>query len=242
MHRFFEDFSSLYENKIFLNKNNIKHFNVLRIQTEEEFEVVIDTIIYIVKPLEITKNEIICAILSQNNDNNESNLKINLYQGLPKSDKLELIIQKCTELGITKIIPFTSSRTVVKWDEKKEKKKINRYQEIAESAAKQSKRAIIPEVALSVSFSQMLKDLENEYTIVAYENRGINLRDILKTIKQDEINIVIGPEGGFSESEIKSLEDINAKIVNLGDRILRTETAAIALTAMIQYEIGDINK
>ena len=241
MYRFFEDQSSVVNNQIMLSKDNSHHIKVLRIKDDEKFEVVVDGVVYLVKLLESDKNNSTCVILSQKKDENESNIKINLYQGLAKSDKLEWIIQKCTELGINTITPFTSSRTIVKWDGKKEKKKLTRYHDIAESAAKQSKISIIPAVNELLTFNEMVKDLEAKFVIVAYENRGYSLREVLTKNNFDEINIVIGPEGGFSEEEIEKLKSISAHIVNLGNRILRTETAAMALTAMIQYESGDIN-
>lgn len=241
MYRFFEDKSSLVNNQIILSKNNSHHIKVLRIKADEEFEVVVDGVVYQVKLLENDKNNSTCVILSHKKDENESNIKINLYQGLAKSDKLEWIIQKCTELGVNSIRPFTSSRTIVKWDQKKENKKLARYHEIAESAAKQSKRSIIPTVNESLTFNEMIKALEAKFVIVAYENRGYSLKEILTKNSLSEVNIVIGPEGGFSEEEIEKFESISAHIVNLGNRILRTETAAMALTAMIQYESGDIN-
>lgn len=241
MYRFFEDQSSVVNNQIILSKDNSHHIKVLRIKDDEKFEVVVDGVVYLVKLLENDKNNRTCVILSQKKDENESNIKINLYQGLAKSDKLEWIIQKCTELGINTITPFTSSRTIVKWDEKKEKKKLARYHDIAESAAKQSKRSIIPTVKESLTFNEMARDLEGKFVIVAYENRGYSLKEVLTKNSLSEVNIVIGPEGGFSEEEIEKLESISAHIVNLGNRILRTETAAMSLTAMIQYESGDIN-
>ena len=241
MYRFFEDQSSVVNNQIILSKDNSHHIKVLRIKDDEKFEVVVDGVVYLVKLLESDKNNSTCVILSQKKDENESNIKINLYQGLAKSDKLEWIIQKCTELGVSTIIPFTSSRTIVKWDRKKEKKQLARYHDIAESAAKQSKRSIIPTVKASLTFNEMARDLEGKFVIVAYENRGYSLKKVLTKNSLSEVNIVIGPEGGFSEEEIEKLESISAHVVNLGNRILRTETAAMALTAMIQYESGDIN-
>lgn len=241
MHRFFEDSSSIIEYKIYLNKSNSHHLSVLRITEDEEFEVVIDGFIYTAKISERNNNLIVCTVLSKRIGDNESKIKINLYQGLPKSDKLELIVQKCTELGVNSITPFVSSRTIVKWDSKKEIKKISRYNDISESAAKQSKRTLIPRVNESLSFNKMLSILKDKFVILAYENRGESLKDVLLNVKNDEINIIVGPEGGFSEDEIELFEGIEAKIINLGSRILRTETAAISLTAMVQYELGDIN-
>lgn len=241
MHRFFEYHSSLIEDKIYLQNNNVHHLNVLRISEDEEFEVVIDGIVYLVKIESLDKSSTICNIISKRKGENESNIKINLYQGLPKSDKLELIIQKCVELGINSITPFTSSRTIVKWDKKKEAKKLTRYQDIAESAAKQSKRTYIPEIKESVNFNQLCDVVGERYTILSYEDYGQTLKETILENDTEEFNIIIGPEGGFSEEEVKKLKEKGAKIVNLGNRILRTETAAIALTTMIQYEAGDIN-
>lgn len=240
MFRFFEDETSLQEDKILLNKSNLKHIKVLRIAEDEEIEIVINGIVYLSKLIDFN-GEKIADIISKRIDENESDIRINLYQGLPKSDKFEWIIQKTIELGVNEIVPFESERTIVKWDNKKEKKKLERYIEIAESAAKQSKRTYIPKVNRLLSFNEMLEELKNSYTILAYENRGNSLRDILQKDKPKEINIIIGPEGGFSEEEVEKFERIGANIVNLGKRILRTETAAIALISMIQYELGDIN-
>lgn len=239
MYRFFEEKENILEEKIYLSKENIHHLNVLRIEENEHFEIVNEGVVYEV----VMDNEDleIARIITKRKDQNESNIKINLFQGLPKQDKFEWIVQKCTELGVSTITPFSSSRTIVKWDDKKEKKKLLRYQEIAKSAAKQSKRSIIPTIESLISFNEMIEALENKFTILAYENRGYTLRKVLEENVSEEINIIIGPEGGFSEEEVKLFENYGAYIVNLGNRILRTETAAIALTTMIQYECGDIN-
>lgn len=241
MHRFFENSENLVNDTIIISKENINHINVLRIDENEEFEVVIDGVLYLVKIKEIDKNHAICGILSQKIDENESNITINLFQGLPKSDKLELIIQKVVELGVNSITPFESSRTIVKWDQKKETKKMSRYVEIIESASKQSKRSKIASMNGLLSFNQLVENIKENFTIVAYENRGISLKETISKNESSIFNIVVGPEGGFSEDEIEKLENAGAHIVNLGNRILRAETAAIALSAMLQYEAGDIN-
>lgn len=240
MFRFFEDYSSLKGNKIFLSEANLKHIKVLRMTQSEEFEIVIDGIVYLSK-LEEMEDNLIAKVISKKEDENESNIKINLYQGIPKSDKFEWIIQKSIELGVNEIIPFESQRTIVKWDSKKEKKKIIRFNEIAESASKQSKRSYIPKVRELLSFNEMLEELKGANIILAYEKFGRSLKDVLQKDNPTNLNIIIGPEGGFSEEEVSKFESIGANIVNLGNRILRTETAAIALISMIQYELGDIN-
>lgn len=247
MYRFFEDINSLDEKKIILSKENAHHMiSVLRMDEKENFEVVIDKKVYLCNLSSLDKQNATALIKDSYDDKNESNLKINLYQGLPKSDKLDLIVQKAVELGVSKIIPFESSRTVVKWDSKKEEKKIKRLEEIAHAAAKQAKRSVVPEIKKSISFKNLVNEMENGLSVIAYENRGKTLKEVLTEYKRDEenkeVNIVIGPEGGFSEEEVRAIEEKGAFSVHLGNRILRTETAAIALMAMIQYEIGDINE
>ena len=243
MFRFFENPSSLSGYKIALSKDNAHHITrVLRIRDDEDFEVVIEGIVYLVNISHRGKESIEAGIKDSWEDVNESRLQVHLYQGLPKSDKLELIIQKCIELGVSEITPFVSSRTIVKWDEKKEKKKLRRYEDIALAAAKQSKRGRLPRVNPVKSFKDLLDSVGDEFTIIAYENYGESLKETLKDFEGHKINIIVGPEGGFSEEEVRQIQLANARIVNLGKRILRTETAAIALTAMVQYEIGDINE
>lgn len=245
MYRFFENKSSIVEaeDKIILSKENAHHItNVLRMKDDEDFEVVIDQKVYLVNICHRDKSFVEVLIKDSWMDKNESKIKIKLYQGLPKSDKLELIIQKCIELGVYEITPFISSRTIVKWDDKKEEKKLKRYEDIALAAAKQSKRGLIPRVNPVMNFNKLLESIKDDFTIIAYENSGESLREVLGGFQADSINIIVGPEGGFSEDEVRQIHMANTKIVNLGNRILRTETAAIALTAMVQYEIGDINE
>lgn len=243
MFRFFEEKSSLSGNKIAISKENSHHItNVLRMRDDEDFEIVIDGFVYLVNICQRDKNFIQALIKDSWKDMNESKLKIHLYQGLPKFDKLELIIQKCIELGVYEITPFVSSRTVVKWDERKEEKKLKRFEEIALAAAKQAKRGIVPKINPVLNYEQMLDEIEGDFSIIAYEEKGERLKGICHENEGERINIIVGPEGGFSEEEVELAKKANAKVVNLGNRILRTETAAIALTAMVQYEIGDINE
>lgn len=175
-------------------------------------------------------------IIEENYQDTSLPIKIYLFQGLPKSDKMELIIQKAVELGADCIIPVEMSRCVVKLDDKKKKSKTARWQAIAESAAKQSKRTIIPEVWDALSYKQALeKAKELDMFIVPYENKdGMKAtKDALFEIKKGySIGIFIGPEGGFDENEISLASDAGGKTVSLGKRILRTETAAITSISM----------
>lgn len=251
MYRFFENAEAKNGDIIRVEGENFHHITrVLRIGDREEFEILINRIVYRVRIEEFSKKHIDCKILNEREDNNESKLAICLYQGLPKSDKLELIIQKCIELGVVEIVPFISARTIVKLDEKKEEKKLERYRQIAEAASKQAKRGIITEIGRAISFEDLEEVCKHKPVILAYENYGRPLRSVLNEFARDfeegtksrNINIIVGPEGGFEEKEVLRLKEVGAKIVNLGNRILRTETAAIAMTAMVQYELGDINE
>ncbi len=171
--------------------------------------------------------------------------KIYLFQGLPKKDKMELIIQKAVELGVFEIIPVMTQRTVVKLeDKKKEDKKVERWQLIATSAAKQSNRGIIPTVSGTMSFKESLDYAKNmDIKIIPYENADdINkTKEIIQSIKSGQsVGIFIGPEGGFEEKEIGQALEAGVLPITLGRRILRTETAGLAILSMImlQMELG----
>lgn len=180
-------------------------------------------------------------ILEEDYKNTDLPIEIYLFQGLPKADKMELIIQKTVELGVYAVIPVEMNRCVVKLDDKKKKSKTQRWQSISESAAKQSKRNIIPEVYNAVSFKQMLKIAsEMDLFLVPYENKdGMkSTADALLQIKgAEKIGILIGPEGGFEEKEIEEAISVGGKTISLGSRILRTETAAITAVGMCMLHI-----
>ena len=176
-------------------------------------------------------------IIEENVNDTELPIEITLFQALPKSDKMELIIQKTVELGISKIVPVEMKHCVVKLDEKKKNSKVARWQAISESAAKQSKRNIIPKIENVISFSQMLIEVQNlDLFIVPYENKnGMEAtRNVLERIKSGiKIGILIGPEGGFDVKEIDRAIKAGGNAVSLGKRILRTETAAISAVSMV---------
>ena len=174
------------------------------------------------------------------------NVEVDIYQGLPKADKMELIIQKSVELGANAIIPVEMKRCVVKIATKDEMKKITRWQKIAESAAKQSGRDTIPEIKNIVNVEKIAQ-LINKYdsVLVAYENEKENtikqellkLKQYKKTEQKIKIGVVIGPEGGLEENDVELLKQKGAKIVTLGNRILRTETVALNILSVITYEL-----
>jgi 16S rRNA (uracil1498-N3)-methyltransferase len=214
--------------------NHIK--NVLRMHVGDTFLVSDNGISNLCEIESFDSEAVIAKITRENYQDTELPIKIYLFQGLPKSDKMELIIQKCVELGVHKIIPVEMSRSVVKIDEKKKKSKVARWQAISESAAKQSKRTIIPEICDIATYKQallMAKDLDLIFVPYESKNGMLDTTDALKEIKKDmSVGIFIGPEGGFDEKEIESAKEMNGKIISLGKRILRTETAAIITTSM----------
>lgn len=165
--------------------------------------------------------------------------EIVLFQGLPKGDKMELIIQKAVELGAAKIVPVVTNRTIVKWDGKKAKKKIERYNTIAKTAAKQAKRSVIPTVSDVVNFEQACKMAsEFDANLIPYENaQGIEAsRKAIAAIKgKKSVGIFIGPEGGFEEREVEQAVEIGAVSITLGKRILRTETAGMTVLSLLMF-------
>ena len=193
---------------------------------------------------EISKEYVYATIVDINQNAAELPCKITLFQGMPKSDKMEFIIQKAVELGAAQIVPVMMKRTVVKLEDKKKDKKRERYQMIAESAAKQSGRGIIPEVAGFMTFREALQYAESfDFLLVPYESAdGIAYAQEMITQAANladgaSIGIFIGPEGGFAKEEIDAAKDAGAKIITLGNRILRTETAGLAVLSILMFQM-----
>lgn len=246
MPRFFVKSNQISENTICIIGEDVKHIkNVLRKQIGDNIEICNqdEETAYRCEISEISEERILNKILEKITSV-ENKIKVDIYQGLPKADKMELIIQKSVELGVNAIIPVEMKRCVVKLDSKSESKKIERWQKIAESAAKQSGRCSIPEIRNVIKIEDITK-LEDDYDsiIVCYENEKINSikKELLKlkTVKKDEIRIaiVIGPEGGLEEKEVEYLKLNGSQVVTLGSRILRTETVALNILSIIMYEL-----
>ena len=245
MPKFFVKTSQIKEENIYINGTDFNHIsNVLRLKVGEQITIGnMDTgENYLCEILKFDKEKVTTKIIEKLKEQKEIKLEIHILQGIPKSDKMELIIQKSVELGVGKIIPIQMDRSIVKLNEKDEKKKNERWNKIAESAAKQCERDIIPEVSMSIK-TDNIETIKNDYDIiiVAYEKEKNNtIKDVLKEIKKKnkpaKIAIIIGPEGGISDREIQLLENMDAKIVTIGKRILRTETVALAISSMIVYE------
>ena len=249
MPKFFVDSNNIKNNKIFIEEdyNHIK--NVLRKNIGECLEICNkDTAQnYNCEIVEITDKYVECKIIEEIIQKVESNIKITIFQGLPKAEKMELIIQKSIELGAYEITPVEMKRCVVKLKEKDKQKKIERWQKIAEVASKQCGRNIIPKITQVYNIKDICNNIKKfDSVIVTYENENnYSIKDEIEKLKVQKniqnIAIVIGPEGGFDKEEILELENSGGKIVTLGKRILRTETVAIALTSIIMYELGDLN-
>ena len=244
MPRFFIKTEQIIDNEIIIIGEDVKHIkNVLRKQTGDNLEICDQQtgITYKCEISDLKENKILTNIINIK-DNEEHKIQVDIYQGLPKADKMELIIQKSIELGVNAIIPVEMKRCVVKLDLKSENKKIERWQKIAESAAKQSGRNFVPEIRNIVKIEEIAK-LTNTYDsiIVCYENEKENyIKNELLKLKNKEnvkIAVVIGPEGGLEEKDVEYLKQNGASVVTLGNRILRTETVALNLLSIIMYEL-----
>ncbi len=241
MHKFFTD--EITDSIAIISGDDHKHLSrVLRLK--EDDEVIINDlngVDYLGRIELIDKQSSRIELREKIASTNESNLEITLYQGLPKAGKMDLIVQKATELGVLRMVPVITERVVVK--NSSEFKKLDRLRRITLEAAKQSKRSRIPVIEMPMTFQEMLQDMKrNQVLIVPYENAEnygfISLKNELAELTS--CGILIGPEGGFSEEEITLLKEKGAKIVTLGKRILRTETAGFTAIAMAQMLYGDM--
>ena len=228
--------------EIRITGNDVNHIvNVLRMKKDEELWISDKEKEYHCVIENSGEDEVLLHILYVQEPDYELQSRIYLFQGLPKADKMELIIQKAVELGAYEIIPVETKRCVVKLDGKKAAKKVERWQQIAESAAKQSKRMLIPNVHQVLSFKEALKYAESmDIRLIPYElAKGMQeTKEILAAIEQGQsIGIFIGPEGGFEEKEVEAAISEGAKPITLGKRILRTETAGLAILSVLMFQL-----
>lgn len=240
MHRFFTD-EPILDGKVKIYGDDYNHIKkVLRITEDEKIEVVVLGELYIGN-IEIYDKYISVYNLEKISENTESKVKVHLLQCLAKGEKMDLIVQKAVELGVYDITLVNSKRCIVKIDEKKENKKIERLQKISYEASKQSKRLIVPKINELIQFKDIINFVGDNYLLVAYEeDKNISLRDVITKIKSEnsgkDIFILIGSEGGFETEEVEFLKTKGAYSIGLGPRILRTETAGINLLSILQYE------
>ena len=244
MTRIFIESAKTRDGRIYVDGATLNHIkNVLRMRPGEQLSASDGSgIAYLCTLVEYEEDLAVLKIMEELRPH-ELRSRLVLFQGLPKGDKLELIIQKAVELGASCVVPVRMKRCIVKWDEKKAENRLKRYRAIAESAAEQSQRDIVPEISPCLSFSEavaMAKSLD--HILVPYERaEGIEeSRRILKSIRPGEsAGVFIGPEGGFEEEEVREILDAGGFALTLGKRILRTETAGLTALSLLMFELEE---
>lgn len=249
MHHFFSE--QISDDGIRISGQDARHIQqVLRLSAGDMIEVSCGDRVYSCEITGFENDEVVTVIRDINEAAAELPVRITLYQGLPKKDKLELIIQKTVELGVSSIVPVTMHRSVVQLTNDKAKKRTERYQSIAEAAAKQSRRGVIPDVGEPLSMAKAVEQAKTtcDMILLPYENaKGMEhsrrvIEQIRKGIHDRTINSVgffIGPEGGFEQSEVEMLKQAGAEIISLGNRILRTETAGITMMSVLGFMLDE---
>ena len=244
MYHFFVSEEQINGENAYIEGSDVNHIaNVLRMKPGEELLISVrGDWDYLCKIVDIETDRVNLKVL-ESMEQRELPVNITLLQGIPKSDKLEMIIQKAVELGVSEIIPVKTKRVVVKIDEKKVDTKVNRWNAIAESAAKQSKRSIVPKVYEPMSIDNALEIVKDfGVKLIPYENAdGIDkTRKILDNMdKTKNIAVFIGPEGGFEVAEVEIIKNSGFEVITLGKRILRTETAGLALLSNIMIRLEE---
>ena len=243
MHHFFVTPEQVKADNIWIEGSDVNHIkNVLRMKIGEELEISDgEGKKYLCEVTSMSADEVVAAIKEELQVDVELPSKIYLFQGLPKSDKMEMIVQKAVELGVYEIIPVATKRAVVKLDDKKAAKKVERWQAIAEGGAKQSGRNVIPEVKQVMSFKEALQYAKKlDVLLVPYElAEGMaETKSIISAIKPGQsVGFFIGPEGGFETAEVELAIENGAKAITLGKRILRTETAGLTTLSILMYHL-----
>ena len=244
MFHFFVEPSQINDKTVIITGGDVNHIkNVLRMKVGEEVAVSngVDGKEYRCGIAAFEEDRVILELRFVKEDGLELPSRVHLYQGLPKADKMELIIQKAVELGVYEIIPVETKRAVVKLDAKKAKQKTERWQAIAEAAAKQSKRRIIPTVREPIPFWKAVEEASSmEVKLIPYElAEGMDrTRERMENLPENaDIAVFIGPEGGFDEKEIEQAMQNGIEAITLGKRILRTETAGFTVMAWIMYQL-----
>ena len=235
MHHFFVTPQQISGDKIRIEGGDVNHMkNVLRMKLHEKAEISDgESRTYLCEVEAYEEDVAVLHILEEMEADTEPASKLYLFQGLPKSDKMELIVQKAVELGVYQVIPVAMKRSVVRLDDKKAAKKADRWNSIAESAAKQAGRSRIPEVTMPLSYKEALKMAEElDVTLLPYELAGG-----MEVTSGQSVGIFIGPEGGFEPEEVDAAVSMGAKVITLGRRILRTETAGLATLAILMFEL-----
>ena len=243
MHHFFVTPAQVSGEKVYIEGSDVNHIcNVLRMKKGEKLQISDgNNKKYVCQIDEITNEKVFLHIIEEKIGNTELPSKIYLFQGLPKSDKMELIVQKAVELGVYEIIPVSTKRAVVKLDAKKAGKKVERWNSIAEGGAKQSGRTVIPKVREVMTYKEALTYAKTlDIVLVPYELAdGMNkTKEIIGRIEKGQsIGIFIGPEGGFEKEEVEQAMETGAEPITMGKRILRTETAGLTILSILMYHL-----
>lgn len=246
MYQFFVEPHQICDKNVTILGGDVNHIkNVLRMKVGEELSVSngMDGKEYRCGIVAFEEDRVLCELRFVKEDGVELPAQVYLFQGLPKADKMELIIQKAVELGVYCVIPVATKRCVVKLDDKKAKSKIARWQSISEAAAKQSKRRIVPEIMDVMSFKEALTYVKDfEMKLIPYElaEDMSKTKEIIGGLQPGQrIAIFIGPEGGFDEAEVQGAMSAGVEPITLGKRILRTETAGFTVLSWIMYELEE---
>ncbi len=243
MHRFFVTPNQVQDGQIYIEGSDVNHIkNVLRMKLGEELQISDgDNKKYLCQIASMDGETVVAQIIDEQTADSELPSRLYLFQGLPKSDKMELIIQKAVELGAYEIIPVATKRAVVKLDEKKASKKVERWNAIAEGGAKQSGRSIVPKVTAVMTYHEALQYAKQlDVILIPYElAEGMHkTKAAISNIQPGQsVGIFIGPEGGFEEEEVSFAIEVGARAITLGKRILRTETAGLATLSILMYHL-----
>lgn len=244
MHRFF--IPQLYAAEMVIKDVDAKHISkVLRMQPGDKIQIVSDDgVTAIAEIVSLQADNVVVKCLEKLAESHEPSVKITLAQGLAKGEKMDFIIQKAVEMGASSVVPVAMEHSVVRLEGAKADKKVERWQKIAEAAAKQSKRDIIPQVQAVQTMQQMLANNDLLHKIIAYECEDrLGLKTALQSCDNlQELLLIIGPEGGISEFELELARKNGAVPVSLGKRILRAETAGVVALSAILYETGDLGE
>lgn len=242
MHRFFVNAQAIRPDKVVIDDSRVHQIrDVLRMKTGDEIIVLDNTgLEYNVRLTNISVKEIVGEVIEKKQSESEPHTKITLFQSMLVREKFEFVLQKCTEIGVTRFVPVITERSIVRRAEKITGQKLARYESIITEAAEQSARGKIPLLNSPIDLSQAASDLKGfDICLVGSTQKCRSLKNILRDSKSltESIALFIGPEGGFSEKEIEFLESRAVQSFSLGKRILRTETAAVAASAIILYEL-----
>ena len=243
MSRFYVPKESVKGNKIFVYGKEAHHIlDVMRLKKSDSvvtFDGTGKEYVGVIK--EVGRDSLVVEVAETRESNSGLKIAVTLIQAIPKKEKMDYIVEKATELGVSAVIPVIAGRTIVNWDEKKKEAHAQRWCKISREASKQCGRSDIPDVSSVKDLKSAVKDTENHdlKLIAALSDGAISLKDALKDFEGKRITIAIGPEGDFTPDEIKLAKSLGFKVVNLGQRVLKSDTAGLAMLAVLNYEFSN---